>query len=716
MKKFLFPSQKGATPIFVRRTAKLTALWCCLLCVGYGLAPATYAACTCDSPLVTLQPTRYALPPDASMAQSVAVGDFNGDGKNDLLIANPASNNVSVMFGTGAGGFTPSATSVGVGALPRSIVAKDFNGDGHLDFATANQSGSEATGVGVSVRYGNGSGGVASGVDLPILVFPGDSSSLRLEGRHLAAIDFDHTGSPDLAVATPSRDGAPPFARVALFRNIGNIFSQVDSVNVTSPAFSLSSVAVADFNRDGWDDMAVVRPGIFVNFSTNMFLLINDQLGSWNITGFDVGLVNLTTSAAADFDRDGDADLLVGANNFNDNSAFLALYVNNGSGVLTAGASSGFGHLGRLTAADVNLDGFGDFVATKYNNGVSILLGNRLAALGSQTFSITNNQSPNETAVGDFDGDGRPDMALPGAVSDEVSVLLNTHNLGAVSKTDYNGDGRTDIAIWRPGDGNWWVRYSYFGNSTAGPFGVGGDVPVLGDYDGDKKSDLAVYRPGNNVWYVLRSSNNTFFSVPFGVGGDKLVPGDYDGDCKTDMAVWRPSTGEWFIARSSDGGYTITTFGLGGDVPAPGDYDGDCKHDFAIFRPSTGQWYIHQSSTGNVSIGHWGQSGDKPVQGDYDGDGKADIAVWRPGTGVWWILRSTEGAIAHQFGSNGDKPQPGDYDGDGHADLGVWRPSNGAWYILRSSDGQTVIQQWGAGSDLPASAPYLIEWADLGTL
>lgn len=671
-------------------------LWVCLLCAGYGFAPTTYAACACDSPLVTLQPVRYPLPSDATSPISVAVGDFNSDGKNDLLIANYGSLNVSVLLGNGSGGFTAPISSIGIGGNPSTIVARDFNGDGHLDFATTHTGGPN---VGVSIRYGNGTGGVSFGVDLPILLNLDDPNSTRMSGHHMAILDFDHSSTPDLAVASDN-------GLIALFQNLGNTFRQRPPASIGA-ANAPQSVSAADFNGDGWDDLAAVGSG--GSSGVDVFVLLNNHLEGWNVTTYNAGSENFLTSAVADYDKDGDVDLLVGADNSINNTATVVLYTNNGSGVMTLSSSSIISHLARLTAADINMDGFGDFIATNYFGGAYVFPGNRHGAFSALLFSADGCQYPNETAVADFNSDGKPDMALPGGLNREVSVLSNTNNLNAIRKTDYNGDGRTDVAIWRPADGNWWVMYSYFGNSTTVPFGVSGDVPVPGDYDGDKKSDLAVYRPSTHVWYVLRSSTNTFFSIPLGVGMDKLVPGDYDGDCKTDIAVWRPSTGEWFIARSSDGGYTIATFGLSGDIPTPGDYDGDCKSDLAIFRPSTGEWYIHQSSTGNVSITSWGLSGDKPVEGDYDGDGKTDIAVWRPGTSAWWILQSTDGAITYQLGNNGDKPQPGDYDGDGRADLGLWRSSTGAWHIMRSSDGQTIVQQWGVGSDLPASAPYLIQ-------
>ena len=72
-----------------------------------------------------------------SFPQSVAVGDFNGDGKFDLAVANSGSNNVSVLLGNGDGSFQ-AARSFGAGSTPRSVAVGDFNGDGVQDLAVAN--------------------------------------------------------------------------------------------------------------------------------------------------------------------------------------------------------------------------------------------------------------------------------------------------------------------------------------------------------------------------------------------------------------------------------------------------------------------------------------------------------------------------------------------------------------------------------------------------
>ncbi|MFA6001902.1 MAG: VCBS repeat-containing protein, partial [Thermoleophilia bacterium] len=69
---------------------------------------------------------------------SVTTGDFNGDGKTDLAVANQSSNDVSVLIGNGNGGFD-SAGNTGVGSQPSSVTTGDFNGDGKADLAEANE-------------------------------------------------------------------------------------------------------------------------------------------------------------------------------------------------------------------------------------------------------------------------------------------------------------------------------------------------------------------------------------------------------------------------------------------------------------------------------------------------------------------------------------------------------------------------------------------------
>ena len=122
----------------------------------------------------------------------MAVGDFNGDGRPDLAVANIGSNTVSVLLGNGDGTFQP-AQHFATGAAPRSVAVGDFNGDGRLDLATANSGGND-----VSVLLGNGDGTFAAAQSVPLQIpfIPVDPP------LSVAVGDFNADGKMDLAVGS----------------------------------------------------------------------------------------------------------------------------------------------------------------------------------------------------------------------------------------------------------------------------------------------------------------------------------------------------------------------------------------------------------------------------------------------------------------------------------------------------------------------------------
>ncbi len=282
---------------------------------------------------------------------------------------------------------------------------------------------------------------------------------------------------------------------------------------------------------------------------------------------------------------------------------------------------------------------------------------------------------------------------------------------------DFDGDGKADLAIWRGTNTYWYLLKSASNAMQSTAWGASytpyNDVPVPGDYDGDGKTDIAVWRPAEGNWYIINSSTGVYRIQNLGQNGDTPVPADYDGDGKTDIAVWRGQTGYWYIVRSSNS--VLQSAAWGGsyapyyDVAVPGDYDGDGKADVAIWRKQNGTWYIQQSSNNQMRSAQVGQSGDTPVPGDYDGDGKTDCAVWRGATTYWYILKSTTNAVqSTSFGGSYapyyDIAVPADYDGDGKTDIAVWRKQNGGWFILNSSTGQMRASYHGQSGDLPVIA------------
>lgn len=115
------------------------------------LAGTGYSIYNAAQPFIAASPVSVG---DAPL--DMAVGDFNGDGKADLVTANSLDNTVSIRLGDGLGGFGGS-TSLAMGTYPMGVVVGDFNGDGNVDIATANLNSNN-----ISVRLGNGLGALAT--------------------------------------------------------------------------------------------------------------------------------------------------------------------------------------------------------------------------------------------------------------------------------------------------------------------------------------------------------------------------------------------------------------------------------------------------------------------------------------------------------------------------------------------------------------------------
>ena len=170
---------------------------------------------------------------------SIVVGDFNDDGFQDLAIANQTSNNITILMGTGNGGFTPGPVGfLRTGLQPFCIAAGDFNGDGNLDLATADNAGNAVT-----VMLGTGNGGFTPAIGSPYTI-PSPWS--------IAVGDVNGDGIVDLVV------GSAVSGITALTGNGRGAFTITNG----SPTLAIPIyVALADFNGDGILDIANANYG-----------------------------------------------------------------------------------------------------------------------------------------------------------------------------------------------------------------------------------------------------------------------------------------------------------------------------------------------------------------------------------------------------------------------------------------------------------------------
>jgi hypothetical protein len=323
-------------------------------------------------------------------------GDFNHDGKLDLVTVNFDGNNITVLLGKGDGTFEP-AVNYASGSGPTSVASGDFNGDGILDLAVAIQSSGSGN---VSILLGNGDGTFQS--PLNFSTGPGSGS--------IAVGDFNGDGKLDLV--TTNRGGNV----VAVL--LGNGDGSFQAALNYSAGFFPSSVAVGDFNGDGKLDLVVT------NATNNISVLLGNGDGTFQpLVGYPTGSDPIAV-AVGDFNGDGKLDLVVA----NESGGGVSVLLGNGDGIFQPAVSFATGAIPiSVTVGDFNGDGKPDLlVGRATSNDVSLLLGN-----GDGTFQSALNYEDGSTgfnasrvAAGDFNDDGRLDIAVANPTSSAISLLL----------------------------------------------------------------------------------------------------------------------------------------------------------------------------------------------------------------------------------------------------------------------------------------------------
>jgi hypothetical protein len=206
---------------------------------------------------------------------AVIVGDFDGDSRLDLIVANSSDNSISVLLSNISGGFSPKV-DYKVGSAPAQLVSADFNGDGKLDLAVVNSQDNT-----VSILLGRGDGSFLQQV----------TYATGRQPVAIAAADLNGDKRVDLAIAN-SNDGT-----------VSILLGNGDGTFVSQPA----TLAV-DFNGDGKLDVAM--DDVDANGGVSVLMGNGDGTFGPAVTSF-VGLTGLNVQdiAASDFNKDGKADL-----------------------------------------------------------------------------------------------------------------------------------------------------------------------------------------------------------------------------------------------------------------------------------------------------------------------------------------------------------------------------------------------------------------------
>ena len=343
--------------------------------------------------------------------------------------------------------------------------------------------------------------GFASSSLLPVTSQNTGNTVLTVDNTVLTA-DFNGDGFPDLVILENSTISV-------LLGNGDGTFTAAPSPSNYLPG----AIAVGDFNGDGIPDLAVAP----VLDEGNSEVLLGNGDGTFSIAngslGIGSGVATSNSIAAADFNGDGKLDIVEACVSLGDQPCNLLLIQSgNGDGTFKEFSSVPLSFLGSQSMAvgDFNGDGQPDVAVTNSGtNGVNVFLNNG-GGLSAVSAIPATGTGPISIAAADFNGDGKLDLAVANYGSDNVTILLG------------NGDG-TFTAAASPATGT-------APNSVA-----------VADFNGDGVPDLAVANAGSsNVTILLGNGDGTFTAAAgpaADTGSTSVVLADFNGDGKEDLVV-----------------------------------------------------------------------------------------------------------------------------------------------------------------------------------
>ena len=332
---------------------------------------------------------------------------------------------------------------------------------------------------------------------------------------------------------------------------------------------------------------------------------------------------------------------------------------------------------------------------------------------------------PTRSRLGDFNGDGDPDLAVANEFAGSVSVLLggtggsfsaptNIATGGfpfAIAVGEFNGDGDPDLAVADGFDGIISVLLGSTGGTFTGPTNFpAGSFPAsvaVGDFNGDGDPDLAVTDQAAGEILVLRGTAGGGFTAPTTVGTAtgpySVAVGEFNGDADPDLAVADPYSGNVLVLLGSAGANftapATVASGADPDSVAVGDFNGDGDPDLAVADQSPGEIMVLLGSTGGTFTGPTILTTDSGVSAvavaDFNRDGDPDLAVTNFNLNrVSVLLGSTGGTFTaptnFAVGSTQTSVVAADFNSDGKPDLAATKFNTDNVAVLLNS---TVTNQ-----------------------
>ncbi len=427
-------------------------------------------------------------------SDSVAVGDFNGDGKRDIVVSNeeeaPAvSGDVNILLGFGNGSFGRAVQYHAGNGAAHSIAVADFNGDGKDDLVVASACTFSSDIPFCEAHRMFSMNGTFPDYDVAWLSWP----------LSVATGDFNNDGKPDFAVAQLGADLYSQDSAVSIYLNESS-----DAIaTYRTGGLRGYSVAIGDLNGDGNADLIVANDcadaacqtdsvSVLLGNGDGTFQPPASYISSAKFGWYDRQLV------LADFNGDGRLDV----------STTAGVFLGNGNGTLQPEISHAGS--GAMAAADFNGDGFTDLATTG-----GLLLGNGDGTFTGPTSDVIGGTS---LAAADFNRDGKPDLVVDNCCfrqnTSRITILLN-----AASGFRYATATTLESSL-NPAPPGHMVTFT----ATITPAFSGGMTGVVNFMDGDTLLGSAPVRERRAVFSTLSLSEGIHFIRANYAGDTKFLP------------------------------------------------------------------------------------------------------------------------------------------------------------------------------------------------
>jgi hypothetical protein len=476
---------------------------------------------------------------------SVATGDFNNDNNSDVVVANSGSDSVGIFLGYGDGSFAPQTNYfVGFESNPQHVAVVDYNQDHQLDILTANSNGNS---VGVLRGYGNGS-------------FASTSVYSTRDGSQpywVTIGDFNNDHRWDLVVANQGKD------------NVGVLFgyeyASFKSQQTYSNQYSLrpSSVIARDLNNDSYIDIAVTfaandSVGILYGYGNGTFAELIMYSVGYNSYPYEI--------VGVDVNNDNILDIVV-ANSASDTLGVLLGYGNKSFAPIMTFSTGNNSHPYGAASGDFNNDNRMDIVVANYHSSsIGVLLGYGNGSFATVVIYSTDDGSrPQSVAVGDFNNDNITDIAVANYRTDNIGIFIGKgdgtfqtqikYSTGYLSMptfvivNDFDNDNHSDVAVSNKNRDDIGILYGYgdgtFASVVLYSTGIGTSPTCIrsGKFNNDETTDIVIASPGTNYIMILYGlGDGRFVLGPSYTTGTKSGPislavGDFDGDGNLDITT-----------------------------------------------------------------------------------------------------------------------------------------------------------------------------------